>query len=145
MWKNNAQRINANSVTQMLQNDALLIAEMDDNIVGCVNINMFDELTAEFGMLVADPNYRGIGIGSELVKAAESWALNQNRSVMRLEVLSPKNWEHPHKEFLKKWYTRIGYVLDSVEPFEKSHPDKINNLATVCEFTVYHKKLSKIG
>jgi hypothetical protein len=28
---------------------------------------------------------------------------------MQLEVLVPRQWSHRSKEFLKAWYTRIGY------------------------------------
>lgn len=67
-----------------------------------------------------------------------------NRIIMRLELLTPKDWKHPSKEFLKKWYTRIGYSVQSTEPLEKLHPDKVNNLATPCDFTIYHKKLNSL-
>lgn len=143
MWHPNAERINADFLISMINHKALLIAEFQNKVVGCVNINLLDEQTAEFGMLVADTNYRGLGIGRELVKAAEQWAIENGCTTMRLELLVPKNWQHPSKEFLKNWYTRIGYELQYTEPFEKMHADKVTQLATACDFCVYHKHLKK--
>jgi len=40
------------------------------------------------------------------------------------------------EEFLKEWYSRIGYRLQCTEPLEKLHPDKVPQLATACDFTV---------
>src|SRR6478736_5322651 len=62
-----------------------------------------------FGMLVADRNYRGEGIGSALVEHAERWAREHACHTMRLEILTPHHWTHPSKEFLRQWYARIGY------------------------------------
>ena len=45
-----------------------------------------------------------------LVKAAEERARSMNRRAMRLELLTPPSWTHPSKEFLKGWYTQIGYA-----------------------------------
>lgn len=143
MWHPNAKRINSETLKIMINNKALLIAELQNRIVGCVNINLLDEQTAEFGMLVADLNYRGLGIGRELVKAAENLAMENGCTTMRLELLVPKTWKHPSKEFLKNWYTRIGYNLQYIEPFEKMHADKVDQLATECDFCVYHKHLEK--
>jgi len=107
-----------------------------------VNVNLLDESVAEFGMLVADPDHRALGIGSMLVNAAEEWARSLNRRTMRLELLTPRSWSHPSKEFLKAWYTRLGYVPQFTEPLEKTHPELIGELATECDFTIWHKPLT---
>jgi hypothetical protein len=61
---------------------------------------------------------------------------------MRLELLTPRNWTHPSKEFLKKWYSRIGYAPYATESLETTHPHLVQELATECEFTVWHKSLT---
>ena len=76
-----------------------------------------------------------------LVKAAEDWAREMKCEVMRLELLTPRTWSHPSKEFLKSWYSRIGYEPRFTEPLEKLHPDKVSELATECDFTVWQKRL----
>jgi hypothetical protein len=92
-------------------------------------------------MLVADPDHRGLGLGSMLVKAAEDWARSMNRETMRLELLTPRSWSHPSKEFVRAWYTRLGYVPQFTEPLENTHPELVGELATECDFTVWHKPL----
>jgi hypothetical protein len=42
---------------------------------------------------------------------------------------------------LKGWYARIGYAPQFTEPFEKTYPELIGELATDCDFTVWHKRL----
>jgi len=142
MWKRKATRTNAKQVRQLLKENALILAELDGKIVGSVNVNLIGRSTGEFGMLVAAPNHRGKGIGSALVKAAEGWAIRKKCKTMQLELLTPRYWKHSSKEFLKQWYRRIGYEPQLVEPFEKLHPEKIADLATDCDFTVWHKQLA---
>jgi len=141
MWRRPGTRTNPDHVRQLLADKGLIVAELDGVIVGCVNVNLLDETVAEFGMLVADRAHRGLGIGSMLVKAAEEWARFMNRRTMRLELLTPRSWKHPSKEFLKGWYTRIGYAPQFTEPLEKTHPQLVAELATECDFTVWHKPL----
>ena len=61
---------------------------------------------------------------------------------MRLEVLTPRRWTHPSKEFLKQWYSRLGYTPLATEPFESMHPELVPELATECDFTVWRKSLT---
>ena len=49
----------------------------DARIVGTVRIQQLDEQVGEFGMLVADPAYRGEGIGRDLVRFAEDRCFRQ--------------------------------------------------------------------
>lgn len=93
-------------------------------------------------MLVADLTQRGRGIGSALVDRAERWARDGACHTMRLELLTPRNWTHPSKEFLKMWYSRIGYRPQATEPFEILHPELVPELATECDFTVWLKSLA---
>ncbi|WP_431903210.1 hypothetical protein [Nonomuraea sp. bgisy101] len=67
-----------------------------------------DHRAAEFGMLAADTAHSGHGIGHELVAFAECRALDSGRPVMQLEIVTPRSWTHPSKEFLPVWYTRRG-------------------------------------
>jgi hypothetical protein len=60
---------------------------------------------------------------------------------MRLELLTPRNWKHPSKEFLTGWYGRLGYRPQFTEPLEELYPDKVPQLATECDFTVWPKGL----
>jgi GNAT superfamily N-acetyltransferase len=142
MWKRQGTRTNPAEVERLLRAQALILAEVDGVLVGSVNVNLISDGVGEFGMLVADPNHRGKGIGSTLVDGAENWAREMACHTMRLELLTPRNWTHPSKEFLKMWYSRIGYRPQATEPFEILHPELVPELATECDFTVWHKSLS---
>ena len=142
MWKRKGTRSDPSEVERLLRDRALIVAEIDGALVGTVNVKLMGEGVGEFGMLVADRNHRGNGIGSALVERAESWARDMGCHTMRLELLTPRNWTHPSKEFLKLWYTRIGYRPQATEPFERLHPELVSELATECDFTVWHKPLA---
>jgi GNAT superfamily N-acetyltransferase len=142
LWKRKGTRTNPAEVEHLLRARALILAEIDGVLVGSVNVNLMGDGVGEFGMLVADPAYRGKGIGSALVECAESWARGMACHTMRLELLTPRNWTHPSKEFLKRWYTRIGYEPQAIEHLEILHPELVSELATECDFTVWHKSLA---
>jgi GNAT superfamily N-acetyltransferase len=141
MWRRPGTRTTPDEVERLLSNQALILAEIDGRLVGSVNVNLMDNGVCEFGMLVADRKQRGKGVGSALVERAEQWA-RLGCHTMRLELLTPRNWTHPRKEFLKQWYSRIGYQPQATEPFEILHPELIPKLATECDFTVWHKSLT---
>jgi GNAT superfamily N-acetyltransferase len=142
MWKRRGTRTNPAEVERLLRDRALILAEIDGLVVGSVNVNLLGDGVGEFGMLVADRRFRGVGIGSALVEQAEKWARRQGCHTMRLEILSPRHWTHPSKTFLKQWYSRIGYAPHATEPLEAMHPELVPDLATECDFTVWHKSLA---
>lgn len=141
MWQAGATRTNPDEVARLLSDGALILAELDGVVVGSVHVSRLGDGVGELGMLVADRAYRGLGIGSALVEAAEQWALGHGCHTMRLEILTPRHWKHPSKEFLKAWYGRIGYRAQEPEPFENMYPDLVPALATECDFTVWLKPL----
>jgi DNA-binding MarR family transcriptional regulator len=141
MWKVSGSRTSPDQVKSLLKKKKLILAKLDGAIVGSVNVNQMDDNTAEFGMLVADQNFRGVGIGSILVDAAESWGKLKKCNVMQLELLTPRSWKHPSKEFLKKWYSRLGYKPESLQRLEDYHPDLVKLLATECDYTVWKRRL----
>ena len=62
-------------------------------------------------MLVAAPEQRGTGVGRALVDFAERHSRERGLRAIQLELLVPRAWRHPSKEFLKAWYGRSGYRL----------------------------------
>jgi GNAT superfamily N-acetyltransferase len=142
MWKRKGSRTNPAEVERLVRAQALILAEIDGELVGSVNVNLMGKGVGECGMLVADRRYRGKGIGSALVKHAERWAREHACHTMRLEILTPRQWTHPSKEFLGQWYSRIGYAPETTEPFESMYPELVPELATECDFTVWHKSLA---
>jgi GNAT superfamily N-acetyltransferase len=93
-------------------------------------------------MLAAHPAYRSEGIGRELVRYAEARAAANGRSAIQLEVLRPREWTHPSKEFLIDWYERIGYVQVGAGRLDEAHPQLAPLLATPCDYLIYAKDLS---
>ena len=47
-----------------------------------------------------------------------------------------------YKEFLKKWYSRMGYKPQATESLEILYPELVPELATECDFTVWYKSLA---
>ena len=101
-----------------------------------------DDDVSEFGMLAAAPSHRGIGVGRELVRFAEQASRDKRRRIMQLELLVPREWKHPSKEFLARWYDRIGYKVVRTGPVGEYYPNLSPLLATACNFVIYRKDLS---
>jgi GNAT superfamily N-acetyltransferase len=91
MWRRRGTRTNPTEVERLLRARALILAEVDGVLVGSVNVNLVSDGFGEFAMLVADRNYRGVGIGSALVEHAEQWARQQACHTMRPELLTPSS------------------------------------------------------
>ena len=64
---------------------------------------------------------------------------------MQLELLLPREWKHPSKEFLKAWYGRIGYRLIRTTTIDDSYPHLAPLLITPCDFAIYEKPLQPSG
>ena len=141
LWVDGAKRTDQAEVTALTRTGQLALARMDGRLVGAVRIQRLATGEAEFGMLVADPDRRGIGIGRVLVAAAERWAREQNLARMQLELLVPRTWTHPVKEFLRAWYTRIGYREIRKGRLDEAYPALQPHLATPCDFVIYQKPL----
>ncbi|GAA3389496.1 GNAT family N-acetyltransferase [Cryptosporangium minutisporangium] len=142
LWVPGTSRTTTDEVAGLIRADELWVARLDDEVVGCVRIQRLDDHTAEFGLLVAAPKHRGIGVGRELVRFAEATGRRAGATTMQLEVLMPRDWAHPSKEFLKDWYQRIGYRVVRVGDFEPAYPRLAPLLATPCEFVIFHKALT---
>ena len=128
-------------VASLIRAGEIAVARTDGRLVGAVRIQRLDSGEGEFGMLVAAADQRGVGIGRELVSFAESWAREQGFARMQLELLVPRTWSHPVKEFLRDWYTRIGYRVVRTGNLEEDYPALVPHLATPCDFVIYHKDL----
>jgi GNAT superfamily N-acetyltransferase len=141
LWQDGAARTDGPEIAAMVRAGELALARLDDRLVGCVRIQRLDPDLAELGMLVAAPEHRGVGIGRALVAFAEDWARGQGIDRMQLELLAPHEWTHPVKEFLRDWYTRIGYRQVRTGRFADAYPALQPRLATPCDFAVFHKAL----
>jgi GNAT superfamily N-acetyltransferase len=116
LWVDGSTRTTPPEMTQLIAAGEIALARVDGDLVGSVRIQQLDSSQGEFGMLVADPDRRGEGIGRDLVRFAEGLTRQRGRTLMQLELLVPREWTHPTKEFLNAWYTRISY-----RPVHRAH------------------------
>jgi GNAT superfamily N-acetyltransferase len=142
LWIDGATRTTAAEVAELIRAGEIAVARLRGRIVGCVRIQRLDEQTGEFGMLIADAAHRGVGIGRELVRFAERKCSAEGLSTVQLELLVPRGWTHPTKEFLAAWYTRIGYRVARTGTIDEAYPALAPLLATPCDFVIYQKALA---
>ena len=141
LWLDGAARTSEAEVADLIAAGQLVVARSGDRVVGAVRVQQLDDGVGEFGMLVAAPETRGTGVGRDLVALAESWAVHRGLPRMQLELLVPRTWKHPVKEFLREWYTRIGYRVVRTGDLADDHPALVPHLACPCDFLVFHKEL----
>lgn len=141
LWVDGAMRTTTDEMSDLIAAGEIALASVGDDIVGSVRIQQLDGATGEFGMLVAAPDRRGEGIGRDLIRFAEALSRRRDLAVMQLELLVPRTWTHPTKDFLNAWYTRIGYRPMRTGRIDDSYPDLAPLLATPCDFVIYQKDL----
>ena len=142
LWVDGATRTTTTEMAEMVADGQIALARIAGQMVGSVRIQELESGEGEFGILVADPTRRGEGIGRELVAFAEELSRRRGLAVMQLELLVPRAWMHPTKEFLHTWYTRMGYRPVRSGTIDESYPQLAPSLATPCDFGVYHKDLA---
>jgi GNAT superfamily N-acetyltransferase len=141
LWLDGATRTTADGVAELTRAGEIAVARVRGRIVGCVRVQRLDERTGELGMLVADPALRGEGVGRELLRFAERRCSADGLGTMQLELLVPRGWTHPTKEFLAAWYSRIGYRIARTGMIDEAYPSLAPLLATPCDFVIYQKGL----
>lgn len=141
LWVEGASRTTVEKVTELVREGKIAVARVAGQIVGCVRIQFLGDGVGEFGMLAVLPSSRGTGVGRDLVRFAEQVTRRAGRDIMQLEVLVPRGWSHPSKEFLTDWYTRSGYKLARIGAIEESYPELAPQLATPCDYMIYRRTL----
>ena len=142
LWVENATRTTRAEIAALIASGEITVARDGDQIVGCVRIQHLDPDTSEFGMLAAAFAKRSLGVGRELVSFAERKCLDSGRRTMQLELLVPRAWSHPAKEFLAQWYGRLGYVVIRRGTIDETYPHLAPLLATPCDFIIYRRDLT---
>jgi GNAT superfamily N-acetyltransferase len=142
LWLDGATRTTASEVAELIAAGEIAVATRNGELLGSVRIHDVADDASEFGILVADPEQRGSGIGVALLDFVEARSRDRGLRAMRLELLVPREWDHPSKEFLKAWYTRRGYRVIRTGTIEDAHPHLAPLLATPCDMLVWEKPLS---
>jgi GNAT superfamily N-acetyltransferase len=141
MWRDDATRTTPDEVAGLIEAGEIVVATDDGAITGSVRLHDVSGDAAEFGLLVADPTLRNTGIGRALLDFAEEQSRERGLRAMRLELLVPREWTHPSKEFLRGWYGRRGYRRVRTGTLEAAYPHLAPMLATPCDLEVHEKSL----
>jgi GNAT superfamily N-acetyltransferase len=142
LWVEGTTRIAPPEVAEAIRGGDMLAASLGDRIVGCASVRPLDAATADLGLVSAAPEARGRGVGRELVRSAEQLMRSRGVTTMQLELLVPQGWQHPEKERLRAWYSRLGYRIVRSARFEEVATHGASQLATPCEFLVFSKPLA---
>jgi GNAT superfamily N-acetyltransferase len=141
LWRDGATRTTASELAELIRAQQIAVATRQGQIAGSVRVHDVADDASEFGMLVAAPDQRGTGVGRALVAFAEQRSRERGLRAIQLELLVPRGWRHPSKEFLKAWYSRIGYRPLRTTSIDDAHPHLAPLLATPCDLAVYEKPL----
>lgn len=141
LWQDGATRTTASELAELIDAGQIIVASRNGEIAGSVHVHDVADDASEFGMLVSAPDQRGIGVGRALLDFVEGRGRNRGLRAMQLELLVPRAWLHPSKEFLKAWYGRRGYRLIRTITIDASHPHLAPLLATPCDLEVHEKAL----
>ncbi len=142
LWCEGATRTTPTEMAELIPAGQVAVATRQGRIVGSIRLHDVAPRTSEFGMLVAAPDERGTGIGRVLLDFAERHSRERGMRTMRLELLVPRLWKHPAKEFLKGWYSRRGYRRVRTADMSAAYPHLAPLLATPCDLEIHEKLLS---
>ncbi len=145
LWRAGTTRTTAAEIARLIAAGRMAVAARYGEPIGCVQVHDAAAGAGQFGMLAASPEHRGAGVGRALVGFAERHARDRGLRAMRLELLVPRGWRHPHKEFLKAWYGRLGYELVGTTTVDEVHPHLAPLQATPCDVLRYEKPLRAGG
>lgn len=86
----------------------LIIALVDDNAAGCIALRKISEDTCEMKRLYVRDDYKGLGIGKNLIKMILKDASRLNYDYIRLDTL-------PTMKKAQELYTSLGFY--DIEPY----------------------------
>jgi GNAT superfamily N-acetyltransferase len=141
LWQDGAKRTTPEEMASLIATGEIVVARIDGMIVGSMRLHDVADDTSEFGILVAHPERRSLGIGRALIDHAEAESRRRGLRAIQLELLVPRHRTHPTKEFLKAWYDRRGYRLASTGTMDSAYPHLAPLLATPCDLQLRVKPL----
>jgi GNAT superfamily N-acetyltransferase len=143
LWREGATRTTQSELAALIRAREIAVARREGCVAGSVWIREGAHRIGEFGMLVAAPDQRGLGIGRALLDFAERSAGERGLRAIELELLLPRGCSHPTKEFLASWYRRRGYRLARTGRLDDSYPHLALQLATPCDLEIHRKPLHR--
>jgi GNAT superfamily N-acetyltransferase len=127
-------RTDENSLRAEIQKPGAVILKYteEDKIVGCVYLEKQNN-KLYLGMLSVNPTLQARGIGKQLLKAAEEYAVTANCNLIEMTVISLR------RELID-WYMRNGYELtDEKRPFHTE--ERFGTPRQPVEFVIMRKRL----
>jgi GNAT superfamily N-acetyltransferase len=139
MWGKNYVRVSEVDFRKFIQADEILVAFMNDRVVGGLRYYRSSEDIFGFGLFGADFSLSGKGIGRALINRVEEEVKKAGFKKIKIEILRPKNFELPIKKNLHDWYQRLGYQYQGSVDFEQEFPDRAIGILVPCVFDYYEK------
>jgi GNAT superfamily N-acetyltransferase len=103
-------RVDDLGVRAYMSGGTFMVAEDSAGLVGCVYVETHSH-RSYLGLLSVQPARQGLGVGRQLVTAAEKLARESGSRIMDLRVISARGEE------LLPFYQRLGYEFVRTEPF----------------------------
>jgi ribosomal protein S18 acetylase RimI-like enzyme len=141
LWREGATRTTTSEIAELIKAREIYVAIRNGAIVGAMRLHGVSQDTSEFGLLASHPDHRGVSVGRALLDFAEQDSRERGLQAIQLELLVPRSWSHPSKEFLKGWYGRRGYRLVRRRKMDDAYPHVAPLLATPCDLEIHAKPL----
>ena len=109
VWGEGYVRVSRENLKQHIEDGEVLIAMIDYEIVGGLRVYEKQSGCWTFGLLGADFEHKGKGIGRALIAEAEHRAVAAGATEMSIEILRAIDIDTDFKVNLANWYQRLGY------------------------------------
>lgn len=143
-WLPGSTRTTVEEITELTRAGEIVVARLDDGagaVVGANRVRKLDDRTGEVGMLAADLDHRHIGVGRELGAFAANLLRQQGFTTIQKELLAPRDWHQPSKQFMAEWLERRNYKAVRKGTIDELYPHLAPLLATPCDFIIYQRPL----
>jgi GNAT superfamily N-acetyltransferase len=111
------ERINENSLREMLAKGTFLLFEEDGEIIACTYIEPRGD-RAHLGLVSVEPDRQQSGLGSQLMAAVEAHCRSAGFREMELRFIN-------HRVELARFYARLGFVPTGTTESVTNHRIKV--------------------
>ena len=107
-YKMNLEQIQSRIASFSIKNHCIIVAELNNMIVGLIAFGCYEQFIAgrccHIDTLVVHEDFRGRGIGKQLIAFTEKYAIEQDVSVMELITANHRKSSGTHA-----FYESLGY------------------------------------
>jgi GNAT superfamily N-acetyltransferase len=141
MWQPGVPRTTPEDVARAIGAGEIMIARLDDRVVGVVRTRVADGVGWR-GMLAVHDDVRGTGVGRMLVDATEQMARDAGAEAMQVEILSPADDGNAYKREHARRSQRLGYRHVRDTDLRELDAELATLLAVPCVLRVYRRDLT---